>query len=63
MDGMISKAWTPMGMFVNHAKDGNLTAVPKTGGFDFVAKKTISPGEEMTIDYRAVVEALTGGGK
>jgi len=38
--------------FVNHSCDPNTKAVPRRGKIQFVSKRKISRGEELTLDYK-----------
>lgn len=59
VDGMRNRKWTEAGRFVNHSSDPNITMGARLlWGFQFIAKKAIKVGDEMTVDYRIVRNAI-----
>lgn len=52
---------TPAGRYVNHSARPNALGVPRSGApdadVDLVALRPIQPGDEITLDYRAVLRA------
>lgn len=50
--------WTLAGRYVNHSKAANTVAVRSEKGFDLVATKNITQGEEITSNYRQVKNAM-----
>jgi hypothetical protein len=55
---------TPAGRYANHAASPNAVAVARSSGacpdIDFVARRAIAAGEEITLDYRQALRANPG---
>lgn len=50
---------TPAGRYTNHSATPNLTLITSDSDIFFIAKVDIKSGEELTVDYREVIELNT----
>lgn len=57
-DARIGGRWTEAGRFTNHAAVANMQAIGNANYLQFIATALISPGDELTVNYRSVRAAI-----
>lgn len=53
--------WTALGRYANHARDANMSAKKHGSSVVLLARKQALIGDELTINYRDMKFAMTGG--